>query len=314
MKDLGPSGGVSPGTGISGADYGGAPMNGSGLKRLLNRLVRDYSAECLPLDPLELVRKYENPEDQEIAGFIAACLALGRAELIRRAAAEVLQRMGPSPRRFVSRFDPGPDSKKLHGFVYRFFRSEDLLLLIYWTHRVVREHGSLGEFFRSVHLRSDKNIGPALSRFVAGMTEMDAPKSLRPALRKGSGLRHFLADPADGSACKRLNLFLRWMVRRDGLDLGIWTGIPASKLIIPLDTHIARLGKKLGLTSRNAPDWKMAVEITESLRQFDSDDPVKYDFALCTVGKLQACPRPPDRVKCVRCPLVRHCHEWIRVE
>jgi uncharacterized protein (TIGR02757 family) len=289
-------------------------LKSSGLKRLLDRLARDYSAECLPLDPLELVRKYKNPEDQEIAGFISACLALGRAELIRRAAGEALERMGSSPARFVSRFDPGPDSKKFDGFVYRFFRSEDLLLLFYWTHRVVRKHGSLGEFFRSGYLPSDENIGPSLSRFVRGMTGLDVPKSMRPALRNGSGLSHFLADPADGSACKRLNLYLRWMVRRDCLDLGIWTGIPASKLIIPLDTHIARLGKKLGLTRRNAPDWKMAVEITESLRRFDPDDPVKYDFALCTVGKLQACPQPPERVKCAQCPLVGHCQEWIREE
>jgi uncharacterized protein (TIGR02757 family) len=287
-----------------------AAMDVPGLKRLLDRLVRDYSSECLPLDPLELVRKHENPEDQEIAGFIAAGLALGRADLIRRAAGEVFQRMGSQPRRFVSRFDPRRDSKKFDGFVYRFFRSEDILLLIHWMHRAVREHGSLGEFFRSVHHSSDRDVGPSLSRFVSGMAAMDVPKSLRGALRKGSGLRHFLADPADGSACKRLNLYLRWMVRKDAIDLGLWTGIPSSKLIIPLDTHIARLGRKLGLTARNAPDWKMAVEITESLRRFDAEDPVKYDFALCTVGKQQACPNPPDRAGCGRCPLIRHCLEW----
>jgi uncharacterized protein (TIGR02757 family) len=299
---------------LNGSAAHGRLLKPPGLKRLLDRLAREYSTECLPLDPLELVRRYENPEDREIAGFISACLALGRAELIRRAAGEALERMGPSPRRFVSRFDPRRDSKKFDGFVYRFFRAEDLLLLLHWAHRVVREHGSLGEFFRAGYLRSDQDIGPSLSRFVRGMAGLDVPKSLRPALRKGSGLSHFLADPADGSACKRLNLFLRWMVRKDALDLGIWTGIPASKLIIPLDTHIARLGRKLGLTARNAPDWKMALEITESLRRFDSDDPVKYDFALCTVGKLQACPQPLDRAKCAGCPLIRHCKEWIRAE
>jgi uncharacterized protein (TIGR02757 family) len=286
-------------------------LKSPGLKRLLDRLYRGYSTECLPLDPLELVRKYRDSEDQEAAGFIAACLTLGRAELIRKAVIEVLERMGPSPYRFILRYDGRSDSKKFHGFVYRFFRASDLQLLMHWMHRIVREHGNLGGFFRSVYHPSDTDIGPALSRFVRGLQDQEFPEPLRTALHKGSGLRPFLADPADGSACKRLNLFLRWMVRKDALDLGIWTGIPPSKLIIPLDTHIARFGKKLGLTKRNTPDWKMALEITDSLRAFDRDDPVKYDFALCTIGKLQACPNPPDRARCAGCPLIRHCKECV---
>lgn len=282
-------------------------MKPSGLKRLLDRLYREYSLDCLSLDPLELVRIYKDPGDREIAGFIAVSLALGRAELIRKAVTEVLERMGPSPYRFVFRYDPRSDSKKFHGFVYRFFRAADLQLLMVWMHRIIREHGNLGEFFLSGYHASDNNIGPALSRFVRGMLGLEVPESLRPAFKKGAGLRPFLADPADGSACKRLNLFLRWMVRKDALDLGIWTGVSPSKLVIPLDTHIARLGKRLGLTMRNTPDWKMALEITQSLRAFDPDDPVKYDFALCTIGKLQACPDPLDRAKCADCPLILHC-------
>ncbi len=281
------------------------------LKGLLDGLYRSHSTECLWLDPLELVRRYKSPEDREIAGFIAACLTLGRAELIRKAVADVLDRMGPSPHRFILRYDGRSDSKKLDGFVYRFFGAADLQLLMHWMHRIVREHGNLGGFFRSVYRPTDPDIGPALSRFVRGLQTREVPGSLRPALKKGSGLRPFLADPADGSACKRLNLFLRWMVRKDALDLGIWTGIPPSKLIVPLDTHLHRLGKRLGLTQRNTPDWKMALEITDSLRAFDRDDPVKYDFALCTVGKLQACPDPPDRTGCAGCPLIRHCKEWV---
>jgi len=290
------------------------PPDPAGLKGLLDRLYRSYSTECLPMDPLELVRRYGNPEDQEAAGFIAACLTLGRAELIRKAVAEVLYRMGRSPYRFILRYDGRRDSGKFDGFAYRFFGADDLRLLTHRMRRVLRSHGSLGEFFKSGYQPSDRDIGPALSRFVRGLKAQDVPKSLRPALRKGPGLRSFLADPAAGSACKRLNLFLRWMVRNDALDLGVWTGIPASKLVIPLDTHLHRLGKRLGLTGRNTPDWKMALEITDSLRAFDRDDPVKYDFALCTVGKLQACPDPPDRAKCSGCPLVRHCREWFKVE
>jgi uncharacterized protein (TIGR02757 family) len=287
-------------------------LNFSDLKNLLDRLVAEYSVKCLPLDPLELVRKYGDPKDQEIAGFVAAALALGRAGLIRQAARDVLDRMGPSPYRFVRRFEPARDFERFSGFVYRFFRDRDVGLLVFWMHLAVREHGSLGQFFRAGYDPSDADVGPALSRFVQSMLKSEVPAGFHPACQKGFGLRHaglrnFLADPAEGSACKRLNLFLRWMVRKDDLDLGIWRDIPTSRLVIPLDTHIARLGKKLGLTSRNTPDWKMALEITESLRAFDPIDPVKYDFALCTVGKLHACPDPFSRDACGGCPLLPCC-------
>jgi uncharacterized protein (TIGR02757 family) len=284
-------------------------LKSPGLKRLLDRLYLEYSLDCLSLDPLELVRRYEDPADREIAGFVAVCLALGRAELIRKAATDVLERMGKSPSRFILKYDARSDSRKFNGFIYRFFRAADVQLLMFWMHLAVRDHGSLGEFFQSGYNALDENIGPALSRFVRGMLGQEVPDSLRPAFEKGSGLRHFMADPADGSACKRLNLYLRWMVRKDALDLGIWTDIPPSKLVIPLDTHIARLGRRLGLTSRNTPDWKMAIEITESLRAFNPDDPTRYDFALCTIGKLQACPDPFDRADCADCPLIPHCKE-----
>jgi uncharacterized protein (TIGR02757 family) len=112
-----------------------------------------------------------------------------------------------------------------------------------------------------------------------------------------------LADPASGGACKRLNLFLRWMVRKDPVDLGIWN-LSSSRLVIPIDTHLARLGRNLGLTRRVSPGWAMAVEITESLKRFNPEDPVRYDFALCTVGKLNPC---PERGPCPDCPIQSRC-------
>jgi uncharacterized protein (TIGR02757 family) len=273
----------------------------------MDRLYAGYSLDRLSLDPLELVRRYENPADQEVAGFIAAMLAIGRADLIRKATGAILEKMGPSPAKFVRRYDPDRDGVRFRGFVYRFFNEHDTALLIFWMRSIILEFGSMGVFFRSGYNPSDPDIGPALSRFVQSILKLDVPKQIRSAVKKGSGLRHFLADPAEGSACKRLNLYLRWMVRKDKLDLGVWTGISHSKLVIPLDTHIARLGKKLRLTRRSSPDWKMALEITESLRRFDPDDPVKYDFALCTVGKLHACPKPFEQGKCQSCPLILFC-------
>lgn len=302
------------------------PSPSPGLKELLDGLALSTDASYLSLDPLEIVRRYEDPLDIEIAGMFACALALGRVDLIRKAASDALERMGPSPGRFVRDYDPVRKGGVFRGFVYRFFREADLDLLSLRLGGAVREHGTLGQFFAKGYSPDHADIGPALSAFVRGLSGADrspsgverrvpdgvegpVPKSLRKAMAPRSGLRYFLADPADGSACKRLNLFLRWMVRKDGLDFGIWSGIPASKLVIPLDTHVARIGRRLGLTQRSAADWKMAVEITEVLRGFDPEDPVKYDFALCTAGKLQACPDPPDRGPCPDCPFAGFCVE-----
>jgi uncharacterized protein (TIGR02757 family) len=285
------------------------PSSPAGLKEMLDSLAASTDASFLSLDPLEIVHKYEDPLDIEIAGIIAAALALGRAELIRKAASDALNRMGGSPGRFVRDYDPVRKGGVFRGFVYRFFREADLDLLCLRIGDAVRGYGTVGRFFANGFSPDHADIGPALSAFVRGLSDAPVPKSLRQAMEPGSGLRHFLADPADGSACKRLNLYLRWMVRKDGLDFGIWPDIPASKLVIPLDTHVARIGRRLGLTARSSADWKMAVEITEALRRFDPDDPVKYDFALCTAGKQQACPDPLDRGACPDCPFAGFCVE-----
>lgn len=259
------------------------------------------------MDPLEWVRHYTDPEDQEIAGLVAAALALGRAELIREAVQDILGRMGPSPHAFVLAFDPERDLTLFKGFVYRFFRDADIGLLLCRTKKVLLRYGSLGNFFLEGYHPSHEHTGPSLSSFVRRFKELDLrPDSSGQPLY---GIRQFLADPVTGAACKRLNLYLRWMVRRDGLDLGLWK-IPASKLVIPLDTHLIRLGSRLGLTLRRTPDWRMALDITQSLRQLDPDDPVKYDFALCTLGKLRPCPADPDVLSCESCPVFGCCQSF----
>ncbi len=277
------------------------------LRIKLNQLYQKFDAAYLELDPLDLVRQYQDPRDQEIAGFIAAALAVGQYRLIRKAVTEVLSRMGGSPFAFVSAFDPLTDKNTFSDFVYRFYRGRDIGLLISMMAGAVREFGSLESCFLRHYQPTDPDIGKALSGFVRRLLSCDVRPFYEQMPSRGSGIRHFLADPADGSTCKRLNLFLRWMIRKDHLDLGIWKSVSAAKLVIPVDTHIARLVPHLGLTRRKSADWKMAVEITESLRSFDPEDPVKYDFALCTIGKLRACPDPPDRMRCADCPLIAHC-------
>ena len=282
-------------------------MNTTALKKTLDTLYANYHIDHLSTDPLEIVRRYQDPKDQEIAGFIAASLALGRSDLIKKAVISILNKMGPSPHRFVVHFNPDRDKNAFHGFVYRFYRERDVNLLIWWLHQMIREKGSLKAFFLRGYNKGDEDIGPSLSRFIQairGLTTKPFYRSLPP---KESGAHHWLTDPANGSGCKRMNLFLRWMVRHDGLDLGLWPEISPSQLIIPLDTHIARIGRRIGLTKRSTPDWKMAMEITESLRKFDPTDPVKYDFALCRVGMLNACPDKGNTATCESCPLFRFC-------
>lgn len=278
------------------------------LRNKLNQLYREYDTTYLKLDPLDLVRRYSDPKDQEIAGFIAAALSIGQYELIRKAVTDVLSRMNASPFEFVSAFDPSRCHRIFSDFVYRFYRGRDIGLLISLMARAICEFGSLEQCFLQGYHPDDPDIGKALSGFVRRLLSYDVRPFYDQIPGRGSGIRHFLADPADGSTCKRLNLYLRWMVRKDPVDLGVWKSIPAAMLVMPVDTHIARLAPRLGLTQRKSADWKMAQEITESLREFDPDDPVKYDFALCTTGKLNTCSDNPEKSTCNACPLQGACN------
>ncbi len=257
------------------------------LKDRLEELYRSFDPSMISPDPLEVVRRYDRPEDQEIAGLVAASLAYGRAELITSAAGEVLRRMGDAPWDFVQRYDPRQDREVFDGFVYRWSRGRDFSILVALMQKALGRHGSLGALFSSGYRASDPHTGPALVHFtetLLGYAEEDHPSERH---RTKTGIRYLLPSPRTGSACKRMNLYIRWMVRRDALDLGLWKTIPPSGLVMPIDTHVARISRRLGLTSRRQADWKMAEEVTRSLRRFDPDDPVKYDFALCHWGMLE---------------------------
>ncbi len=273
------------------------------LKRHLERLYRTFDRSFLSTDPLEFVHRYERPEDREIAGLVASSLAYGKVDTIRKSVARVLDAAGPSPYRFTRRFEPEKGLALFSSFVHRFNRGEDVACLFWYARQMIQEAGSIGGFFMKGYAPSRKNIKEALSYFSGSVLALDSSRVYgNERLPPKAGVRFFFPNPADGSPCKRLNLYLRWMVRRgDGLDFGQWTGIEPCKLVVPLDTHVARISRNIGLTGRKSPDWRMAEEVTDALKELDPADPVKYDFALCRLGILDRCPRKADPVRCSEC-------------
>ena len=254
----------------------------------LDDLYRTFDHPDAASDPVHIVRRYAAPDDREVVGFCAAALAFGRVASVLHSIESLLAVMGPHPAAFVRSFDAARSRSTLEPLVHRWIRGRDLIALMLILQRMLRESGTIERFFTAGDDPAMPDIGPALDAFSARALETDlAPAYGR--VPKRPGVSYFFPRPASGSACKRLNLFLRWMVRRDGIDLGTWTLLSPSRLIIPLDTHVIRLGRCLRLTRYRTPNWKMAVEITSSLRSLDGDDPVRYDFSLCHVGMMGAC-------------------------
>lgn len=268
------------------------------LGEKLEAVVRRFGRDYLETDPLKFVHRYADPRDQEIAGLFAAAFAYGSVVLIFRAVERILGEMGPSPRAFLDAWDEKRDAKRFRGFKHRFHDGRDVALLCTRLSAVLKEHGSLGALFAKGYDARDPHVGPALAKFVAAILGKTRRKTLR----------FLLSSPDDGSACKRMLLYLRWMIRpADGLDVGIWRGVPSSALLLPLDTHTFRIARYLGLTARNAGDWRAAEEATAALKRFDAADPVRYDFALCRLGILDLCPAKRDERKCAPCDLYEVC-------
>ncbi len=288
----------------------------TGLADALETLYLSADLSVISPDPLQLVLKFEAPEDREVTGLLAACWAYGRADLIVKNAGKGLELMGSSPARFVDAIgSSSPDALRIfRDLRYRFHRGGDWASLCWFASDLRARKGSLGGAVSELWHRSEGDLQQTLSSFHRAYREGRYPERLKGA---GIGLecgdqKHLLPDAAQGSACKRLNLWLRWMVRKDGVDPGPWgdlapDGPQPSDLIIPLDTHVARLGRYLGLTDYASPGWKMASEITASLAGFDPDDPVKYDFALCRLGILDLCPKRKEIKRCEKCPIFKWC-------
>jgi uncharacterized protein (TIGR02757 family) len=255
----------------------------------LEDLYRTFDDVSAALDPVHVVRKYEAPGDREIVGFCAAALAFGRVASVLHSIESLLDVMGPHPAEFVRQFEPVRHSKRIEPLVHRWIRGRDLVALLLILQRMLRESGSIEEFFLAGDDPSTPDIGPALDSFSPRALATDLGAAYGRRMPKRPGVCYFFPRPSAGSACKRLNLFIRWMVRKDTIDLGVWTRVSPARLIVPLDTHVVRLGRCLQLTRYASPGWKMAADITASLRQIDPKDPVRYDFSLCHVGMMQAC-------------------------
>lgn len=273
------------------------------LKEPFDEILKTYSADYLLSDPLKFAHQYEDPYDQEAAAFIASALAYGSVPQIFQILTRVLKELGKRPARFLREYEPKKHSDLFQGFYYRFHEAIDFKLLIYFLSQIYKKHRSLGVSFRRHFRPEEETLRNALSRWIEEILEEDV-SGFYPSKRlpEDAPVRFFFSSPKDGSSCKRLNLFLRWMVRGpDGLDLRLWDFIPPSKLVIPLDTHIYRIARSLKLTERKSPNWNMAEEITGHLRLLDPHDPIKYDFALTRLGILQICPPKQLGIACRRC-------------
>ena len=260
----------------------------AGLTPRLEDLYRTFDHVNSASDPIHIVRRYAAPEDREIAGFCAAALAFGRVASVLQSIEALLAVMGPHPATFVRTFNPAAQRARIDPLVHRWIRGRDLVALLVILQRMLRESGSIERFFAAGDDPAAPDVGPALDSFSTRALQTDLTAAYG-RVPKRPGVCYFFPRPSAGSACKRLNLFLRWMVRRDAIDLATWTLVSPSRLIIPLDTHVIRLGRCLRLTRYVSPGWKMAAEITRSLRVVDASDPVRYDFSLCHVGMMNAC-------------------------
>ena len=285
------------------------------LKTVLDRLYSEFNYPDSATDPIHIVRRYSRDDDREVVAFVAAALAFGRVASVMQSIERVLAIAGPRPAAYVRAFEPRRHAPVFATVVHRWTRGPDLVALLWLMRQMIDAAGSIEGFFAEQFDAAASDVEHALDSFSARALALDLDAAYGPPTRTrprslGAGRQHrarerlgvcyFFPRPSAGSGCKRLNLFLRWMVRRDALDLGVWTRIPAAKLIVPLDTHVIRVGRCLRLTDYISPGWPMARQITASLRELDPDDPVKYDFALCHLGMMNACGfgRPQGASQC----------------
>lgn len=240
----------------------------------LDILYRQYNRrEQVHPDPLVFLYAFPDIRDREIAGIIASSLAYGRVAQIYKSLTAVLEKMGASPRLFIMNSTRQSLREAFAGFTHRFATADHLVDLLLAVQQILSRYGTIHECFLSGMTVHADTVLPALTQFAAAFT---TDSSLNPG--------HLIPRPERGSACKRLNLFMRWMARKDDVDPGGWDEVPVSKLIVPLDVHIHRVGVMLGFTLRKQADMRTALEVTRAFRQIVPEDPLRYDFTLCRMG------------------------------
>jgi uncharacterized protein (TIGR02757 family) len=261
--------------------------DGLDLKTLLERLYAKYNhRRFVPPDPLQFVHRYSDRRDVEIVAFLASALAYGRVRQIERSLTQLFDRMDNAPYEFTARFN-GRSRAKLRSFRHRFTTGEDIVDLLELFRRVFEEYGSLEGFFLKGYRDEHPTVLPALSAFCDALCRTYTDRHGR--ARTTTGLNYLLASPSRGSASKRLNLFLRWMVRKDEVDVGLWRSVDKAKLIVPVDVHMGRLCRILGFHDNKATSLSTALKITEAFARIEPADPAKYDFALSRIGILDGC-------------------------
>jgi uncharacterized protein (TIGR02757 family) len=247
------------------------------LKSFLDLKVREYNQPAfISNDPVCIPHQYHNKQDIEIAAFFAAILAWGQRKTIINKCNDLFNRMDNAPHQFMLQHEDA-DLKRLLGFKHRTFNDTDLLYFVYFFKEHYSNHASLEDAFIPTHTGINFSAEQALNHFRNYFFSLpDFPHRTK---------KH-ISSPMQKSTCKRLNMFLRWMVRIDdcGVDFGLWTKFKPAALICPCDVHVDRVARILGLIDRKQTDWLTATELTAKLREFDPEDPVKYDFALFGLG------------------------------
>ncbi|MEQ9188867.1 MAG: TIGR02757 family protein [Cryomorphaceae bacterium] len=245
----------------------------------LDRAYEEHATrDFIPDDPIQIPHRFNKKEDIEISGFLAATIAWGKRITIIRNASLLLDLMDGAPHDFILNHLPA-DRNRFKGFVHRTFSEVDAMYFMESLQRLYLEGIGLEKAFGG---HGDKSMQKRLHTFRNLFFESDHLKRT---------VKH-VSDPAKGSTAKRLNMYLRWMVRSDkeGIDFGIWESIKPKELMIPLDVHTSTVGRELGLLKRKQNDWKAVEELTEALRLFDADDPIKYDLALFGMGVSRRMP------------------------
>ena len=275
------------------------------IKDALEELYSRYNhKKFIPPDPLQFVYRYSAPADMEIAGLLSAVLAYGRVQQIEKSLEKLFAKMGMSPFEFVRNFNPAKRNE-LADLKHRFNSGDDISDLLELLQEVIGKFGSIENFFARGCSKNDINITNALSKFCDGLVAMGADRN--PG-KTNKGLKYLLSSPTNGSACKRLNLYLRWMVRDDDVDTGLWKSVDKSRLIVPMDVHMGRLTKILGFHDKKNISFNTAASVTECFAEIEPGDPVKYDFALSRVGIIENCSGQFSS-DCCRCELLSFCQK-----
>jgi len=281
------------------------------LEEKLEAVFQKYNrSSFIDSDPIGIVHEYKETKDQELAAFISSTFAFGNVTYIRRVLKKILKLLGKHPAEALLNMSYR-DKKLFKNCNYRWINSDAIQSLIFILSSIYKKYGSLENCFLKEYKEETETLRDPLIHFRNKL--MNESRNLNLNVKTSKGLHYLLPDPSKSSACKRFNLFLRWVIRpSDGVDLGLWRSIKTKQLTIPLDTHIAKICFQIGLTKRKAINYMMAEDITNSLRKIDPIDPIRFDFAISRLGILRHCPKKKVIRICCECPIKEICVNWER--